>query len=451
MAIIWTHPSVVGALESEETDDPIGWVENASRELSLDAMEKGWEGPPYDSFRLADLIGVEVVARQDLDDARLVSAGDYPRIEFNPNRRPARIKFSIAHEIGHLLFRDYAEHTRYRDVEYRRRDDWQLEMLCNIAAAELLMPAGALPIRETRDLSLVRLLDQRQRFGVSTEALLRRVVRLTDTQACVFAAARVMDTPTFRIDYVVASRNWRSPVRVSHELSDGVLARCTAVGFSDHAVENWGATDLHVQAVGVPPYPGDRFPRVVGLLQPADSVQTHEGIHYVRGDASAPQTETPVVIAHVVNNKAQRWGGQGFARALINKFPGAADDYAQWPVGERDLGDIHVATAAKGVWIASMLAQVGYGPPTRRPRLRIHALQKALKRVAQLAQHRGAEVHMPLIGTGQGGADWRTVRDLVLEELANKGIPVTAYVLPEARMPSEALETEQLALQFETD
>ena len=110
-------------------------------------------------------------------------------IEFNPNRRPARLNFSIAHEISHLLFRDHHEHTRYRDGTYRRRDDWQLEMLCNIAAAELLMPAGALPIRETRDLSLVRLLDQCRRFGVSTEALLRRVVRLTDTQACVFAAA----------------------------------------------------------------------------------------------------------------------------------------------------------------------------------------------------------------------------------------------------------------------
>ena len=84
-------------------------------------------------------------------------------------------------------------------------------MLCNIAAAELLMPAGALPIRETRDLSLVRLLDQCRRFGVSTEALLRRVVRLTDTQACVFAAARVEGPPTFRIDYVIASRNWQCP------------------------------------------------------------------------------------------------------------------------------------------------------------------------------------------------------------------------------------------------
>ena len=446
MTINWTHPSVVRTLESEGADDPIGWVENASRDLSLDAMEKGWEGPPYDSFRLADLMGVEVVAMQDLDDARLVSAGDRPRIEFNPSRRRARVRFSVAHEIGHLLFGDYAEHTRYRNAVDRRPDDWQLEMLCNIAAAELLMPAGALPIREARDLSLARLLDQRRLFGVSTEALLRRVVRLADAQVCVFAAARVKDSPTFRTDYVVASRNWQSPVRAGHELSDTVLARCTAVGYSDHATEEWDGTKLRVQAVGVPPYPGDRFPRVVGLLMPADSAEMHEGIHYVRGDASKPQADTPVVIAHVVNDAARRWGGHGFARALMNRFPQAADDYASWPFVERSLGEVHMATAADGLWIASMLAQAGFGPRAGKRRLRIHALQKALRRVAQLAQQKGAEVHMPPIGTGQGGAEWPAVRDLVLEELVNRGVRVTVYVLPEAQMPLEALDAEQLAL-----
>ena len=446
MAIQWTHPSVVRTLEAEGADDPIVWVESASREWSRVAIERGWEGPPYDPFQFADLVGVEVVARQDLSDARLVSAGDEPRIEFNPNRRATRIKFSVAHEMGHLLFKDYSENTRYRDGASRRPDDWQLEMLCNIAAAELLMPAVELPAQVTRDLSLVRLLDQRHRFEVSTEALLRRVIGLANGQACVFAAARVNDTPMFRIDYVVASRDWQSPVRAGYELSNSVLARCTAVGYSDSAIEEWDATELHVQAVGVPPYPGDRFPRVVGLLQPADSVESHGGIHYVRGDASAPQIEASVVIAHVVNTAARRWGGRGFTRALMNKFPEAAVDYAMWPFEERSLGEIHVAHAHDTVWIASMLAQVGYGPSAGRRRLRVHALRKALSHVAQFARQTGAEVHMPLIGTGQGGADWATVRDLVLEELVSRRVQVTVYVLPNEQMPSETPEPQQLML-----
>ena len=102
-------------------------------------------------------------------------------------------------------------------------------------------------------------------FGVSTEALLRRVVRLTDRAASVFAAARVDETPTFRIDYTVASRAWRPPISAGDRVGDTtVLARCTAVGYSDHATETWNEHELQVQAVGVPPYPGDAYPRSSG-------------------------------------------------------------------------------------------------------------------------------------------------------------------------------------------
>jgi hypothetical protein len=75
-------------------------------------MEHGWCGPPYDPFALADTLGIELVARQDLDDARLVAVEGRPRIEFNLARRAARVRFSIAHEIEHFLFPDYAERPR---------------------------------------------------------------------------------------------------------------------------------------------------------------------------------------------------------------------------------------------------------------------------------------------------------------------------------------------------
>src|SRR5712692_5157612 len=204
--ITWTHPSVMRLLETGITDDPLSWVEGRSREVALVAMEQGWTGPPYDSFLLADALGIEVVARQDLDDARLVAVEGRARIEFNPQRRAARVRFSVAHEIGHWLFDDYAQRTRYRDMDQRRADDWQLEVLCNIAAAEFLMPPGALPIRVTEDLNVVSLLNQRSKPGVSTEALLRRVVRLTGRAVALFAAARVEGSRNFRLDYVASSR-----------------------------------------------------------------------------------------------------------------------------------------------------------------------------------------------------------------------------------------------------
>lgn len=447
-AISWTHPSVVRLLEAKVTDDPLAWMERRSREVALTAMEQGWTGPPYDSFKLADALGIEVVARQDLDDARLVAIEGRPRIEFNPQRRAARVRFSIAHEIGHWLFDDYAERTRYRDMDHRRADDWQLEVLCNIAAAEFLMPPGAFPIKATEDLNVVSLLDQRSKLGVSTEALLRRVVRLTGQAVALFAAARVEDSPSFRLDYVVSSRGWHSPVRAGDRISQTVLGTCTAVGYSDARDETWNDEELHVQAVGVPPYPGDRFPRVVGLIQPAvERSEREDGIRYVRGDAAEPRSDGPTIIAHVVNNQAQRWGGRGFANSLMDRYPDARDSYAAWPATERRLGAVHLTPAKGDLWIASMVAQSGYGPSTdNRPRLRLGALSQALGTLAGMASQLQAAVHMPLIGTGQAGMAWPRVRDLIIDEVVDRGVRVTVYLLPDAPMPEEALDQGQLAL-----
>ncbi len=197
MTVEWTNPSVVRLLEEAEARDPYSVIEDRARTMAISAMENGWEGPPYDPFALAELEGIETVARQDVDDARLVTAASgKPRIEFNPSRRPARVRFSVAHEIGHLFFADWAEQVRYRDCDAEVpvvTDYWQLEVLCNVAAAELLMPVGAFPLQGASNLALPHLLDFRARFGVSTEALLRRVVKLTSESVCLFAGARLPD------------------------------------------------------------------------------------------------------------------------------------------------------------------------------------------------------------------------------------------------------------------
>jgi hypothetical protein len=430
--------------------DPMAAIEHRARELTLQAMEEGWEGPPYDPFQLGDSLGIEIVARQDLDDARLIASAHGPRIEFNPQRRSARIRFSVAHEIGHFLFSDYGERVRYRDLAQRRDDDWQLEILCNVAAAEFLMPAGAFPMCESDDLSLAHLLDQRARFGVSTEALLRRVVKLTDRPAALFAAARLDGSPEFRIDYVVGSRAWRPQTRAGDVLEASVLGRCTAVGFSDVATEQWSGEDAYVQAVGVPPYPGDSFPRLVGLLQPAGDVPARDTtLRYVRGDAAQRRRDGPVIIAHVVNDSARNWGGRGFVLSVMDLYPDARDQYGSWAAsrGNRRLGAVHLAEVGESLWVASMIAQAGYGAsPSGRPRLRLAALRTALEQLASIAHERGADVHMPLIGTGQGGMSWPKVRDLIIEELADRQILTTIYVLPDAPMPEDTPEEEQLSL-----
>ena len=444
VAIRWTNPSVRMFMSTTGTEDPVREVARRAQDWALEAIEEGWSGPPFDPLELAARHSVELVARQDLEDARLVSVEGRPRIEFNPNRRPARVRFSVAHELGHLLFADYAERPRHRGAEAasRKADDWQLELLCNLAAAELLMPEGALAQRDPAELSLVHLLDLRSQFGVSTEALLNRIVRLAEEPVALFTAARKeADAGEFRIDYVVPSRAWRPSLAGGSRVSaDSVLSHCTAVGYTDHAIESWDRdANLEVQAVGIPPYPGDRFPRIAGLICPAAGTEAHgTGIRYIKGDATKPHDERPTIIAHVVNDRARRWGGHGFARSLGRRYPQVRDAYAasvEKP-GGRTLGTVHLDKAAPGVWVASMVAQAGYGESTK-PRLRLPALRDALRALAEHAVEHQADVHMPLIGTGQGGMRWPTVRDLVLDGVCRAGVNVVVYVLPDSQMPEE--------------
>lgn len=452
--IAWSHPSVRKLLAESAADDPFEEITRRAREQVLEAMEAGWEGPPYDPFALAERLGVPTVPREGLDDARLVpTSGEGPRIEFNPMRRPARVRFSIAHELAHLLFSDYGDQPRYRTEsreEHARPDGWQLEVLCNVAAAELLMPAGAFPIAQADDLDLAHLLDLRATFGVSTEALLRRVLRLTERPASMFACARLADGH-FRVDYTVSSRAWRPVLRAGALLAaESALSHCTAVGFSVDEHEQWPGEreELHVQAVGIPPYPGDSFPRVIGLIEPPAGERV-AGVRMVRGDATLPQRDGPTIVAHIVNDRARSWGGYGFARALGRRLPGARHSYSQWATDRqhRKLGAVHLDEVESGLWVASMVAQAGFGERAGvSSRLKLPALATCLAELAWQARERHASVHMPAIGTGQGATPWPTIRDLLLEGLVDAGVPVIVYVPPDQPMPEENPATLQLSL-----
>jgi IrrE N-terminal-like domain/Macro domain len=451
----WTHPSVRCLIAKSRAADPLLEIARRARQLALEGMEDGWCGPPFDPFELAERRGIALDAREDVPDARLVLLADGQfRIEFNPMRDQARIRFSIAHELGHLLFVDADKRMRSCDggTEFpERADDWQHDVLCNVAAAELQMPAGAFPEAEADDLSLPRLMDLRARFGVSTEALLRRAVKLTDQPAALFAGARLGDPEAgFRVDYVVGSRAWCPHLSAGALLpATSVLTRCSVVGHAADAHERWGDEDatMRVQAVGVPPYPGHRFPRVVGLLTPDAKHDRGRMLRYLFGDASDPDVEGPAIIAHITNDAAGRWDGRGFAQSLTRRHPAAAEDYANWAFaqGTPRLGAVHLTPGTPGVKVASLVAQAGSDDSrTRRHGLRWRALRDALETLAALAHENRASVHMPLIGTGQDGRPWATVRDLVTEELLTRDVAVTVYVSPQSTITRE--EPAQMAL-----
>src|SRR5207253_1920213 len=149
--------------------DPIQHICARASRIALEAMEHGWSGPPYDPAKLAEHLRIRMVPTEEVSDARTVPLPDeHLQIEFNPNKPKARVRFSIAHELAHSLFPDCHEAIRHRHpFAEQQGDDWQVEMLCNLGAAEFLMPVGSFPDFKQEAISIDRLLELRRKFEVS--------------------------------------------------------------------------------------------------------------------------------------------------------------------------------------------------------------------------------------------------------------------------------------------
>jgi hypothetical protein len=132
-------------------------------------------------------------------DAELVPDGTGGvTMRVNPDRPDTRQRFSMAHEISHTFFPDYTTKAWCRtDARYRDRtdpDDY-LEMLCDIAAAELLFPHPWFPqdAAGVNDASgLVRLATT---YHASREATVRRYAETSpESIAAVFFTWKLKPT-----------------------------------------------------------------------------------------------------------------------------------------------------------------------------------------------------------------------------------------------------------------
>jgi hypothetical protein len=436
--IHWTNKSV---LKFAGCGDPVELIEAKARELVLKARDAGWSGPPYNPLAIADLLNIPVDANSEVADARTVAFGRGIRIEFNPTRPRERVRFSLAHEIAHTLFPDAAEQTRYRKGPANEVDDWQLEMLCNLAAAEFVMPLGSLPPSE-RLPRIEQLMSDRRKFDVSAEAFLIRVVKTTAEPTTMFSASAIEGSrPQYHIDYSIASKSAPASVSAGATIpNDSIVYGCTAIGQTVHASEAWIADrPLAIECVGIPGFAGTTFPRVAGIIRFRLQDAEHDALEFVHGDVLAPTGSGPKIICQLVNDQAKIWGG-GVARASAKKYPAAQQDFSQW-IGQiprrQRLGRVHFAAAPSDLTIASLIAQEGYGASSS-PRIRYAPLEQACSAVAQFALDRKASVHTPRIGGGQSGGAWDTVEEIIRDTLVAKGVHVTVYDLPPKRQTAGA-------------
>jgi O-acetyl-ADP-ribose deacetylase (regulator of RNase III) len=417
-------------------------IEEVARALVFRARDAGWRGPPFNPVAIADLIKVPVEANVDVAEARTVPVGNGLKIEFNPTQPRERVRFSIAHEIAHVLFPDVAEAIRHRKGP-NYHDNWQIETLCNIAAAEFVMPVGSLPEREVLP-SLEELMLERRKFDVSAEAFLIRVAKVAREPIMMFCASACSDglgAHQYRIDYAVGSPSSPELLLSGRTIPpDSCVQSCTAIGFTDKKIENWfGHNKLKIECVGIPGFPGTPLPRVAGLVRFTNPVERKDTIKYVQGDVFEPRGHDLKIICQLTNDLARTWGG-GVARSAAKKFPAAQKAYSAWIISKarpNRLGQVFLAPVEGNRVVASLVAQEGFGASDA-PRIRYTALQHCLETVGKYASEKSASVHMPRIGSGESGGDWETVEEILRVTLLRSGVSVTVYDLPPRRLSGNA-------------
>ncbi|MEL6954989.1 MAG: ImmA/IrrE family metallo-endopeptidase [Pseudomonadota bacterium] len=436
--IQWTNASVRAFARG---NDPLLAIEEAARSLVLKARERGWEGPPFNPLQIAEMLEVQIEANSNVADARLISTDKGPKIEFNPRQPRERVRFSIAHEIAHLLFPDWSDQIRNRGGD-ESSDTWQLEMLCNLAASEFVLPIGSMSAASHIP-PIETLMQQRREYDVSAEAFLIRLAKISRQPIGMFVSSpRVSEEGArfYKIDYFVGS-----PTAPRIQLSgrkipgDSIVHRCTAIGHTNSSVENWATgKPTQIECVGLTAYPGSVFPRVAGLVRFDQAQENFRPIRLLHGNVLEPQNGGKKIICQLVNDKAIKWGG-GVARKIAKRFPRAEETFKvkvlQLPQAER-LGQVIFSEANEDVTIASLIGQEGFGPSLF-PRIRYVALQNCLEQVADHAASIEASIHMPKIGTGAAGGDWTTIEEMLDDLMVRSGLSVTVYDVPPKRQQLE--------------
>lgn len=434
---IWTHQSIKTI---ETNENPMQFITKKARQLVYEAIQKGWSGPPFNPFKLVELLNIQIRPNQDVLDARTIPIKNNRQlIEYNPFRPQARIRYSVAHEIAHTLFPDYRENIRERKSKIdMQKDDWQLEMLCNIGAAEILMPIGSFPELNNENLGIDHILELHKKFEVSCEALLLRVVKVTSEPCFVFCCSKRKDikkSKHYNLDYYVSSKTMPLGFTTGMKLPENSLVgECLGVGFTAKGNECWlNKENIHIECVGLPPYIFHKYTRVVGVgtLNKKQKKTTCE-IKFLRGDATCPRGDKNKILAFIINDKGHSWGA-GFARAVQNKWPLIQEEFKYWIDHNRSefkLGNVFTKRLEGDLSTFNMICQRGYGESTK-PRIRYGALENCLCKLSEEAKRRNASVHMPRIGCGQARGNWLIIKELIENNLCSKGIEVFIYDLPE--------------------
>ena len=148
-------------------------------------------------------------------------------------------------------------------------------------------------------------------------------------------------------------------------------------------------------------------------------------IHYLKADATVPQAEGNIVIAHICNDIGA-WG-KGFVLALSKRWKYPEEQYKQWYKEGEDfaLGEVQFVSVEEKIWVANLIGQHNiYRDENGDPPIRYEAVKRGLQIIADFAYEINAKVQMPRIGCGLAGGSWDRIEKLIRQTLLRKNIEV---------------------------
>lgn len=285
----WTHKSVRALVRAAGGGDPEEIIRSKSRALVAEAKAAGWSGPPFDPLALASYRGIMSRESPGLfsAEAQLTPMeGNQLLLEFNPSRSFGRRNFSISHEIAHTLFDDCYTMVHQRKSNPTSFDpQHEVEHLCQVGAAEILMPYEDFVVDAARfPLSLGSVPQLARQYRASREAAARRLLGVSgETGALVFFSRRLkpmeirsgeIADPKMRILYVVPAGDFGMFLPQHKSVPDNSCVY--AVGLPDETIsarEKWdipgfGNWFIEVMALPLPDGADQTSPSVVALILP---------------------------------------------------------------------------------------------------------------------------------------------------------------------------------------
>jgi hypothetical protein len=180
-------------------------------------------------------------------------------ITVNELDRAARRRFTVCHEIAHLVLDLPSEHGHGPDWSYVKRS--ANEVCCDVFAAELLLPVVQFaPLARGLNLDFDAVDDLRKRFFASREATASRLAA-TSRLACGYLLSEggvvrhIVRSPTLRDARAWVSGGTRLPARsTAAALRDGRGGSASAIYSGDVWFEGWKDVELSESSVFISEY-----------------------------------------------------------------------------------------------------------------------------------------------------------------------------------------------------